>query len=91
MIRTEPISGSEDLVRTYSDRDMVIKQDQTGNKYIEAVDIIGNGYTYTETNIPIALLDPSSSYSALEEINNLKEQNAMLTECILEISEIVYE
>ena len=41
MIRTEPIPGSEDLVRTYSDRDMVIKQDQTGNKYIEAVDIIG--------------------------------------------------
>ena len=40
------------LIRTKSDRNMKIRQDQTGILYDEAIDI-PNHYTYTETDIPI--------------------------------------
>lgn len=41
------------LYRTYSDKDMYIRQDQTGIEYEDAVDIETALYTYTETNVPI--------------------------------------
>ena len=41
------------LVRTYSDAGMMIRQDETGDLYAEAVDPEFAGRTYTETNIPI--------------------------------------
>lgn len=53
MIVTERYPGSENLVRTYSDRHMKIRQEQTGNIYDEAVDVESMGYTYAETDIPI--------------------------------------
>lgn len=42
-----------DLIRTYSDADMMIKQNKTGNLYTEAIDPVTMGRTYTETDIPI--------------------------------------
>ena len=50
MIRTETEEG---LVRTYSDAGYKIKQDGTGIAYDEAVDPVGSGRTYSETNEPI--------------------------------------
>jgi len=47
MIRTETKEG---LVRTYSDAGYKIKQDGTGIVYDEAVDPVGSGRTYSETN-----------------------------------------
>lgn len=41
------------LNRTYSDRGMMILQNETGIEYSEAVDIEGAPYTYTETWKPI--------------------------------------
>lgn len=41
------------LIRSYSDRNMKIIQDQTGNIYDEAIDVENSGYSYTETDIPI--------------------------------------
>lgn len=41
------------LVRTYSDANLMIRQDSTGNIYSEAVDPVGSGRTYTETDTPI--------------------------------------
>ena len=41
------------LVRTYSDARLMIKQDGTEIVYTEAVDPIGSGRTYTETDITI--------------------------------------
>ena len=41
------------LYRTYSDAGMMIRQDQTGVEYIEAIDVEGAPYTYTETETPI--------------------------------------
>ena len=40
------------LIHTKSDRNMMIRQDQTGILYDEAIDV-PNRYTYSETDIPI--------------------------------------
>ena len=49
MIIEEAVQGHPDLVKRYSDQGYLIRNDQTGDKYEEAVDIIGL-YTYTETD-----------------------------------------
>lgn len=56
MIKTEFYMIREDgveLVRTYSDAGMMIRQDGTGAEYAEAIDPVETGKTYTETDIPI--------------------------------------
>lgn len=54
MIQTEQIQISgRTLVRTYSDANLMIRQDGTGNVYAEAVDPVGSGRTYSETDTPI--------------------------------------
>lgn len=54
MIKTETITiNGRTLVRTYSDANRMIRQDSTGNIYSEAVDPVGSGRTYTETDTPI--------------------------------------
>lgn len=40
------------LIKTKSDRNMMIRQDQTGILYDEAIDV-PNHYTYSETDTPI--------------------------------------
>ncbi len=52
-IVTERYEGSEDLVITYSDKGMMIRQDETGHLYSEAIDPDYMNRTYTETDIPI--------------------------------------
>lgn len=47
MIKQEILENG--LVKTYSDSDKYIIQNETGVEYIEAVDI-PNKYTYTESN-----------------------------------------
>ena len=41
------------LYRTYSDVRMMIRQNETGVDYAEAIDVEGTPYTYTETETPI--------------------------------------
>ena len=54
MIATENITiGGRELVRTYSDARLMIRQDGTEIVYTEAVDPVGSGRTYTETDTPI--------------------------------------
>ena len=54
MIKTENVYvNGLALVRTYSDANRMIRQDNTGNIYSEAVDPVGSGRTYTETDTPI--------------------------------------
>lgn len=50
MIRTEE---SGNFVKHYSDLQMFIRQEETGNLYDIAIDVIPCRYTYTETDIPI--------------------------------------
>ena len=49
MIIEESIPDHPNLIKRHSDQGFLIQNDQTGDKYEEAVDIIGL-YTYTETN-----------------------------------------
>ena len=54
MIATENITiGGRELVRTYSDARLMIKQNGTEIVYTEAVDPVGSGRTYAETDIVI--------------------------------------
>ena len=54
MIKSETITiNGRAFVRTYSDANLMIRQDSTGNIYSEAVDPVGSGRTYTETDTPI--------------------------------------
>lgn len=41
------------LFRTYSDKEVKVKQSETGAVYDEAVDVETSKYTYTETDIPV--------------------------------------
>ena len=41
------------LYRTYSDAGMMIRQNETGAEYAEAIDVEGASYTYEETDMPI--------------------------------------
>jgi hypothetical protein len=53
MIHTEFYRTREDginLYKTYSDNNKYIIQDQTSNKYIDAINIENSGYTYTESD-----------------------------------------
>ena len=68
MIHTDFYRTREDgvnLYKTYSDAFMMIRQDQTGALYEEAIDIENRGYTYTETDIPI----PSEELTDTEALN----------------------
>lgn len=56
MIKTEFYREREDgvkLYRTYSDTNMLIRQEPTDIEYTEAIDIENAQYTYTETTTPI--------------------------------------
>lgn len=44
---------SEDLVRHYSDKGMMMLQVETGVKYSDAIDVMPCRYTYVETDEPI--------------------------------------
>jgi hypothetical protein len=46
-----------DLYHTYSDAGMMIRQNETGMEYAEAIDVEGASYTYTETETPIETSD----------------------------------
>ena len=41
------------LYRSYSDAGMMIRQNDSGMEYAEAIDVEGASYTYTETETPI--------------------------------------
>ena len=52
MIKTEQIRlNGVDYTRTYSDKNMMIERD--GAVYSEAIDPIGSGRTYIETETPV--------------------------------------
>lgn len=70
MVIYEEISGT-DLVRAYSNNNMMIRQDETGVLYTEAIDPNYMGRTYTETDIPIEEEDFNIDENNEEAIKNL--------------------
>lgn len=64
MIKTE-LLNNDTLIRHFSDAGMMIIQNETGNKYEDAVDPIPCQYTYSESDEPIPI-----DLIALEEEDN---------------------
>lgn len=56
---------NERLVRHYSDKDVKLKQVETGHLYDEAVDLLPCEYTYDETEIPIEQDELADAINAL--------------------------
>lgn len=73
MIKIETITiNGRTLVRTYSDENLMIRQDSTGNIYSEAVDPVGSGRTYTETDTPIEQTEDDRAAQLEEDSKALK-------------------
>ena len=53
------------LYRTYSDAGMMIRQNETGAEYAEAIDVEGASYTYTETETRIPAEEAAGDTDAL--------------------------
>lgn len=53
------------LIKHYSDKGMLILQEETGAMYGEAIDVVPCRYTYTETEIP-AEDEPEQSETELK-------------------------
>lgn len=66
MIKQEPWIRSDgvELVKTYSDAGLLIRQIETGTLYSEAIDVLPLRYTYEESDEPIA--DELSAEEALD-------------------------
>ena len=63
MIKTEDYGTLPDgrkLIRAYSDENFYIRQEETGNIYEEAIDVVPLRYTYTETDEKIPEPEPES-------------------------------
>lgn len=56
MLKTELLNDGT-LIKTTSDAGMMIRQDETGILYAEAIDPVNVGRTYTETDIPVDASD----------------------------------
>lgn len=67
MIQTEMIG---ERILHYSDRNMKIRQIETGKLYEDAIDVMPCKYTYEETDIPIPIED--------EEIDDSEALNIIL-------------
>ena len=67
MIQTEMIG---ERILHYSDRNMKIRQIETGKLYEDAIDVMPCQYTYEETDIPIPIED--------EEIDDSEALNIIL-------------
>ena len=64
-VKTQQISETQ--IRHYSDKDLKIRQIETGILYDDAVDIVPCRYTYEESNEPIEDIELTSD-EALEII-----------------------
>lgn len=76
-IVTERFEDSVDLVRTYSDQGMMIRQDGTGILYTEAVDPDYMNRTYTETDIQIEQSEEEEQPIVPDEDGYLPPQGAL--------------
>lgn len=71
----ERVNNSEDLIRAYSDAGMMIRQDDSGILYSEAIDPDYTNRTYTETDIPIEVEE--NIEEPLEDDGYLDSQDAI--------------
>lgn len=57
------------VVRHYSDKDMMLRQVETGTLWVDAVDVLPCRFTYEETDMPIeeeaSIEDKAEAYDIL--------------------------
>ena len=53
IVTVYPYEKRKDLIKHYSDKNVFIRQVETGNEYAEAIDWYPCQYTYEETETPI--------------------------------------
>ena len=56
MIIFEYLEG-DTLIKHYSDKGLMLLQNETGEKYSDPIDIVPCPYTYTETDEPVQVED----------------------------------
>lgn len=61
------------LYRTYSDKKVYIRQEQTSAEYSEAIDVENAPYTYTETDKPIDGEQPETDLTVSDTLEMLSE------------------
>ena len=74
MIKTEFYKTREDgvdLYRTYSDLNVKIQCNETGNIYDEVVNIQNSGHTFIETNYPIVINEEYNPEEAVQALHIL--------------------
>ena len=54
LIVEHPWNGRADRIRHASDSGLMSEQEQTGNRYVEAIDIYPTDFTYRETDEAIS-------------------------------------
>ena len=52
MIKTELLRDGT-LIKHYSDKNVILLQNETGAMYSDPIDLVPCAYTYSETDIPI--------------------------------------
>lgn len=77
IIAEYPYNGRKDRIRHYSDSRFIIRQNETGNEYGEAIDVYPCPYAYSETDIPIENDDITlDEYNdALQTVADYESQN----------------
>jgi hypothetical protein len=65
MIQVEYLNDGR-LVRHYSDKGVLLLQNETGIKYSDPVDAVPCAYTYTETDEPIEVDEPTETEETIE-------------------------
>lgn len=72
MVQTEiKVENGVQYEYSYSDEGFIIERD--GARYADAVDPLGSGRVYTETDIPIEQDEPSDEATEADYINALHE------------------
>lgn len=64
MILTEFLNGGT-LIKQYSDKGVLLLQNETGAMYSEPIDLVPCRYTYSETDIPIDIEETASDASEI--------------------------
>lgn len=67
MIKAEYLNGNT-LIKHYSDRGVMLIQNETGLIYSDPVDVVPCRYTYAETDIPIETEEEFTAEEALDII-----------------------
>lgn len=74
IITTNLTIGGKDFTKKYSDKNVYI-ENESGQRYAEAIDLIDYPHTYTETDIPIKEDTGDEQMETAETFDYLTEEN----------------